>query len=115
MKRPPQANPPAIASGATKVVIEKKTEELPDRKLYSTHAFGAAFVEVEVDGLGRLSNHVVTGPTPIRTDVGAQPTESEEVISTAKGGDWEFRGQRRPVSTPKDVLPFPRIRPKFQS
>ena len=53
-------------------------------------------VNVEVDGLGRLTNHVVTGPTPIRTDVGAQPTESEEVVSTALGGDWEYRGIRTP-------------------
>ncbi|WP_226016943.1 fumarylacetoacetate hydrolase family protein [Novosphingobium sp. FKTRR1] len=51
-------------------------------------------VDVEVDGLGRLSNTIVHGPTPIRDDVGAQPTESEEVISTAMGGDWEFRGIR---------------------
>ncbi|MDX3313406.1 FAA hydrolase family protein, partial [Streptomyces sp. ME08-AFT2] len=27
---------------------------------------------------------------------GAQPTESEEVLSTALGGDWEFRGVRPP-------------------
>ncbi|MER5213027.1 fumarylacetoacetate hydrolase family protein [Streptomyces sp. NPDC002838] len=53
-------------------------------------------VEVEVEGLGRLTNHVVTGPAPVRTDVGAQPTESEEVLSTALGGDWEFRGIRPP-------------------
>jgi 5-oxopent-3-ene-1,2,5-tricarboxylate decarboxylase/2-hydroxyhepta-2,4-diene-1,7-dioate isomerase len=53
-------------------------------------------VEVEVEGLGTLRNHIVEGPTPIRTDVGAQPTESEEVLSTAKGGDWEFRGIRKP-------------------
>ncbi|MFJ3777432.1 fumarylacetoacetate hydrolase family protein, partial [Streptomyces sp. NPDC090075] len=53
-------------------------------------------VEVEVEGLGRLTNHIVTGPTPIRSDVGAQPTESEEVLSTALGGDWEFRGIRPP-------------------
>ncbi|MGW2813764.1 fumarylacetoacetate hydrolase family protein [Streptomyces sp. NPDC001415] len=53
-------------------------------------------VEVEVEGLGRLSNHIVAGPTPIRADVGAQPTESEEVLSTALGGDWEFRGIRAP-------------------
>lgn len=53
-------------------------------------------VEVEVDGLGRLTNHVVEGPKPIRTDVGAQPTSSEEVVSTALGGDWEFRGIRTP-------------------
>lgn len=59
-------------------------------------------VEVEVEGLGTLRNHVVTGPTPIRTDVGAQPTESEEVVSTALGGDWEFRGIRTPS---KDLYP----------
>ncbi|MEU6718061.1 fumarylacetoacetate hydrolase family protein [Nonomuraea sp. NPDC046802] len=53
-------------------------------------------VEVEVEGLGRLTNHVVAGPTAVRTDVGAQPTESEEVLSTALGGDWEFRGIRPP-------------------
>ena len=53
-------------------------------------------VAVEVEGLGRLENHVVTGPTPIRDDVGAQPTSSEEVVSTAMGGDWEFRGIRPP-------------------
>ncbi|WP_438289875.1 fumarylacetoacetate hydrolase family protein [Streptomyces sp. HUAS TT7] len=53
-------------------------------------------VEVEVEGLGRLTNRIVAGPTPIRVDVGAQPTESEEVLSTALGGDWEFRGIRAP-------------------
>lgn len=51
-------------------------------------------VEVEVEGLGRLSNTIVHGPAPIRDDCGAQPTESEEVISTAMGGDWEHRGKR---------------------
>lgn len=53
-------------------------------------------VTVEVEGLGALENHIVTGPTPIRDDVGAQPTSSEEVVSTALGGDWEFRGIRPP-------------------
>jgi 5-oxopent-3-ene-1,2,5-tricarboxylate decarboxylase/2-hydroxyhepta-2,4-diene-1,7-dioate isomerase len=53
-------------------------------------------VEVEVEGLGRLSNTIVEGPEPIRDDVGAQPSESEEVLSTAQGGDWEFRGIRPP-------------------
>jgi 5-oxopent-3-ene-1,2,5-tricarboxylate decarboxylase/2-hydroxyhepta-2,4-diene-1,7-dioate isomerase len=59
-------------------------------------------VEVEVEGLGTLRNHIVEGPTPIREDVGAQPTESEEVVSTALGGDWEFRGIRTPS---KDLYP----------
>lgn len=53
-------------------------------------------VTVEVEGLGQLTNTIVSGPTPIREDVGAQPTESEEVLSTALGGDWEFRGIRTP-------------------
>ncbi|HVV17856.1 MAG TPA: fumarylacetoacetate hydrolase family protein [Pseudonocardiaceae bacterium] len=53
-------------------------------------------VEVEADGLGRLSNTVVAGPTAVRRDVGAQPMESEEVVATALGGDWEFRGIRAP-------------------
>lgn len=59
-------------------------------------------VEVEVEGLGTLTNHIVVGPTPIRADVGAQPTESEEVVSTALGGDWEYRGIRTPS---KDLYP----------
>lgn len=54
-------------------------------------------VTVEVEGLGALTNRIVTGPTSIRDDVGAQPSESEEVISTALGGDWEHRGVRAPM------------------
>ena len=53
-------------------------------------------VRVEVEGLGALENEIVQGPAPIRDDVGAQPTSSEEVMSTALGGDWEFRGIRAP-------------------
>lgn len=59
-------------------------------------------VEVEVEGLGRLSNHIVAGPVGIRGDVGAQPSSSEEVVSTALGGDWEFRGIRTPS---RDLYP----------
>jgi 5-oxopent-3-ene-1,2,5-tricarboxylate decarboxylase/2-hydroxyhepta-2,4-diene-1,7-dioate isomerase len=53
-------------------------------------------VEVDVEGLGRLRNRIVEGGIAIRSDCGAQPTASEEVISTAMGGDWEFRGKRAP-------------------
>ena len=53
-------------------------------------------VSVEVEGLGVLENTVVAGPDEIRDDVGAQPSQSEEVLSTALGGDWEFRGIRPP-------------------
>src|SRR5690606_2684122 len=53
-----------------------------------------AVVDAEAESLGRLSNATVHGPRPIRDDVGAQPSESEEVLSTAMGGDWEHRGKR---------------------
>ncbi len=53
-------------------------------------------VTVEVEGLGALTNTIVEGVTPIRDDVGHQPTTTEEVVSTAMGGDWEFRGIRAP-------------------
>ncbi len=53
-------------------------------------------VEVEADGLGLLRNHVAEGPLPVSVELGAQPSESEEVVSTALGGDWEFRGIRPP-------------------
>ena len=56
-------------------------------------------VDVEVEGLGTLRNTIVEGSVSIRDDVGAQPSESEEVISTALGGDWEFRGIRPPGRT----------------
>lgn len=51
-------------------------------------------VEVQVEGLGCLTNTIVHGPTAIRDDCGAQPSTSEEVLSTAMGGDWEHRGMR---------------------
>lgn len=54
-------------------------------------------VTVEVEGLGELTNTIVEG-APVRGDVGAKPGESEEVVSTALGGDWEHRGIRPPRS-----------------
>jgi len=53
-------------------------------------------VEVEVDGLGVLRTTIVEGEVPVAEGYGAQPSASEEVISTAFGGDWEFRGVRPP-------------------
>jgi 5-oxopent-3-ene-1,2,5-tricarboxylate decarboxylase/2-hydroxyhepta-2,4-diene-1,7-dioate isomerase len=72
-------------------------------------------VHVEVEGLGTLTNHIVEGPTPVSDEIGAQPTATEEVLSTALGAEWEFRGQRRPNPTAREELPIPRIQPKFQS
>lgn len=69
---------------------------------FSRTVYPGDVVEVEVEGLGTLSNTIVQGPVPIRDDCGAQPTESEEVVSTAMGGDWEFRGVRTPS---KDLYP----------
>jgi 5-oxopent-3-ene-1,2,5-tricarboxylate decarboxylase / 2-hydroxyhepta-2,4-diene-1,7-dioate isomerase len=71
-------------------------------------------VSVEVEGLGTLTNTIVDGPLPVSDEVGAQPTETEEVLSTALGGDWPLRGQRRPNSTDRGQLPFPRIRPRIE-
>jgi 5-oxopent-3-ene-1,2,5-tricarboxylate decarboxylase/2-hydroxyhepta-2,4-diene-1,7-dioate isomerase len=62
----------------------------------SRTAFPGDVVEVLVEGLGTLTNRIVSGPAPIPAGFGAQPSESEEVLSTAQGGDWEFRGIRPP-------------------
>jgi 5-oxopent-3-ene-1,2,5-tricarboxylate decarboxylase/2-hydroxyhepta-2,4-diene-1,7-dioate isomerase len=43
-------------------------------------------IEVEVTGLGRLTNHVVSTPAP-RAAVGHQPTDTEEVRRVALGND----------------------------
>jgi 5-oxopent-3-ene-1,2,5-tricarboxylate decarboxylase/2-hydroxyhepta-2,4-diene-1,7-dioate isomerase len=72
-------------------------------------------VTVEVEGLGALTNHVVASPEPVSDEVGAQPTATEEVLSTALGGDWEFRGQRRPEPTDRSALPYPLVHPRFPS
>ena len=72
-------------------------------------------VTVEVEGLGTLTNYIVGSPDPVSDEVGAQPTATEEVLSTALGGDWEFRGQRRPQATDRSALPYPRVHPRFQS
>jgi 5-oxopent-3-ene-1,2,5-tricarboxylate decarboxylase / 2-hydroxyhepta-2,4-diene-1,7-dioate isomerase len=72
-------------------------------------------VTVDVEGLGALTNTIVVGPTPVSDEIGSQPTASEEVLSTAHGADWEFRGQRKPVyPTPRDQLPYPRVRPRVE-
>ena len=53
-------------------------------------------VTVEIEGLGALTNTIKQGDFEIRPEIGAQPSDSEEVLSTALGGDWEFRGVRAP-------------------
>ena len=50
-------------------------------------------VEVEVEGLGTLRNTIVEGDVPIREDVGAQPSASEEV---------DLDGVRRRLGVPRD-------------
>jgi 5-oxopent-3-ene-1,2,5-tricarboxylate decarboxylase/2-hydroxyhepta-2,4-diene-1,7-dioate isomerase len=72
-------------------------------------------VTVEVEGLGALTNHVVSSPDPVSDEVGAQPTATEEVLSTALGGAWEFRGQRRPEPTERTALPYPNVHPRYES
>ena len=85
-----------VADIARTITLQPGDLLLSGTPAISRTVYPGDIVEVEVEGLGTLRNHIVSGPTPIRTDVGAQPTESEEVLSTAKGGDWEFRGIRKP-------------------
>ncbi len=61
-------------------------------------------VTVEVEGLGALTNRIVERETEIRYDFGAQPSQSEEVLSTALGGDWEWRGIRKPQAPSEQEL-----------
>jgi 5-oxopent-3-ene-1,2,5-tricarboxylate decarboxylase/2-hydroxyhepta-2,4-diene-1,7-dioate isomerase len=72
-------------------------------------------VTVEVEGLGALTNTVVSSPAPVSGEVGAQPTATEEVRSTALGGDWPMRGSRAPNRTTPEELPMPEIEPRFRS
>jgi 5-oxopent-3-ene-1,2,5-tricarboxylate decarboxylase/2-hydroxyhepta-2,4-diene-1,7-dioate isomerase len=86
-----------VADIARTITLEPGDVLLSGTPAYSRTVYPGDIVEVEVEGLGTLRNHIVSGPTPIRDDVGAQPTESEEVLSTALGGDWEHRGKRKPA------------------
>lgn len=85
-----------VADIARNITLEPGDLLLSGTPAYSRPVQPGDVVTVEVEGLGALKNHIVTGPTPIRDDVGAQPTSSEEVVSTALGGEWEFRGIRPP-------------------
>jgi len=85
-----------VADIARTITLQPGDVLLSGTPAISRTVYPGDVVEVEVEGLGTLRNHIVEGPAPIRTDVGAQPTESEEVLSTAQGGDWEFRGVRAP-------------------
>jgi 5-oxopent-3-ene-1,2,5-tricarboxylate decarboxylase/2-hydroxyhepta-2,4-diene-1,7-dioate isomerase len=83
-----------VADIARNITLEPGDLLLSGTPAMSRTVYPGDVVAVEVEGLGRLENTIVQGPTPIRDDVGAQPTESEEVLSTAQGGDWEHRGKR---------------------
>ncbi len=85
-----------VADIARTITLQPGDVLLSGTPAISRTVYPGDVVEVEVEGLGTLRNHIVEGPAPIRGDVGAQPTESEEVLSTAQGGDWEFRGIRKP-------------------
>lgn len=52
-------------------------------------------IEVEVTGIGRLSNRVVEAPAP-RAEVGHQPTDTPEVRRIALGNDDRLPPQLRP-------------------
>ncbi|MBM2614610.1 fumarylacetoacetate hydrolase family protein [Actinoplanes sp. LDG1-06] len=85
-----------VADIARTITLQPGDVLLSGTPAVSRTVYPGDVVEVRVEGLGTLRNHIVEGPASIRTDVGAQPTESEEVLSTAQGGDWGFRGIRKP-------------------
>jgi 5-oxopent-3-ene-1,2,5-tricarboxylate decarboxylase/2-hydroxyhepta-2,4-diene-1,7-dioate isomerase len=85
-----------VADLARTITLEPGDVILSGTPANSRPAEPGDIVEVEVEGLGTLRNTVVEGDLPMRADVGAQPSASEEVVSTALGGDWEFRGVRPP-------------------
>ena len=51
-------------------------------------------VEVEVTGLGRLSNRVVEAPAPAH-QVGHQPTDTDAVQRVALGSDWWEKQEKK--------------------
>ena len=71
-------------------------------------------VTVEVEGSARSPTTSWPRPTPVSDEVGAQPTATEEVLSTALGGDWEFRGQRRPEPTERSRPALPARPPEVR-
>jgi 2-keto-4-pentenoate hydratase/2-oxohepta-3-ene-1,7-dioic acid hydratase in catechol pathway len=89
--------PYLVADIARTITLEPGDVILSGTPANSRPAEPGDVVEVEVEGLGALRNTIVEGSVPIRDDVGAQPSASEEVESTAFGGDWEFRGIRPPM------------------
>jgi 5-oxopent-3-ene-1,2,5-tricarboxylate decarboxylase / 2-hydroxyhepta-2,4-diene-1,7-dioate isomerase len=85
-----------VADIARTITLEPGDVILSGTPAHSRPVEPGDVVEVEVEGLGVLRNTIVEGVVPVRDDVGAQPSASEEVVSTALGGDWEFRGIRAP-------------------
>jgi len=86
-----------VADIARTITLEPDDVILSGTPAHSRPVEPGDVVEVEVEGLGVLRNTIVEGTVPVRDDVGAQPSASEEVVSTALGGDWEFRGIRPPA------------------
>jgi 5-oxopent-3-ene-1,2,5-tricarboxylate decarboxylase / 2-hydroxyhepta-2,4-diene-1,7-dioate isomerase len=85
-----------VADIARTITLEPGDVILSGTPAHSRPVEPGDVVEVEVEGLGVLRNTIVEGAVPVRDDVGAQPSASEEVVSTALGGEWEFRGVRAP-------------------
>ena len=68
----------------------------------SRPVFPGDVVEIEVDGLGRLSNTVAEGPAPSHAVGHQAQQDTEEILRVALGGDWwpsatpRRRRRRRP-------------------
>ncbi len=102
-----------VADLARLITLEPGDIILSGTPAVSRSVYPGDVVTVEVEDLGALTNVIVEGPVPVSTQVGAQPTATDEVLSTAMGAEWPDRGKRRPEATKKETLPFPAIRPRF--
>ena len=97
--------------------IARHDHAVPGRRAAVRHAGQLAAGPARRRGRGRgrgprpaASTTSSPGRCRCRADVGAQPTETEEVVSTALGGDWEFRGIRPPRRPEGDTaMPAPRM------
>ncbi len=86
-----------VADLARTITLSPGDMILSGTPAYSRPVQPGDVVTVEVEGLGALTNtDRQRARRRIADGYGAQPTESEEVVSTALGGDWEFRGIRPP-------------------
>src|SRR5439155_1858401 len=80
-----------VADIARTITLEPGDVILSGTPAHSRPVEPGDVVEVEVEARGTVRNTIAEGDVPVREDVGAQPSASEEGVSIALGGHWKFR------------------------